>query len=237
MKKSNFIDWIVFEDDDLFFVNKPPHLSVLEDRSSPQNLLAMARDYWADAQACHRIDKETSGLVIFSKNPDTYREVSMLFEARQVEKTYHAVCMHSAEFTDFLIDLPIVISAKGKAKISKKDGKASQTLVNTIEAFRHFTLLECKPYTGRLHQIRVHLAAVNHPLAADTMYGGEMPFLSPLKKKFKMAKGKEETPMINRVALHAQGLTFTLQKTYTVTAPYPRDLDAFIKILAKYDSN
>jgi 23S rRNA pseudouridine955/2504/2580 synthase len=236
VKKSNFSEWIVFEDDDLFFVNKPPFLSVLEDRSSPLNLLAMASEYWADAQACHRIDKETSGLVIFAKNPETYRDISILFEARKVEKTYHAVCMYSAEFTDFQIDLPIVISSKGKAKISKKEGKPSQTLVNTLEVYKHFTLLECKPLTGRLHQIRVHLAAVNHPLAADTMYGGELPYLSPLKKKFKMAKGKEETPMINRVALHAHGLSFTLQKTYTAVAPYPNDMDAFVKILKKYDT-
>lgn len=237
MKKSNFSEWIVFEDEVLFFVNKPPFLSVLEDRSSPLNLLAMARIYWADAQACHRIDKETSGLVIFAKNPDAYRDVSMLLENRKVEKIYHAVAMHTADFSDFQIDLPIVISSKGKAKINKKEGKASQTLVNTLVAYKHFTLLECKPLTGRLHQIRVHLAAINHPLAADEMYGGEMPFLSTIKKKFNMAKGAEETPMMNRVALHAQGLSFTLQKKYTVSAPYPRDLDAFVKILAKYDSN
>ncbi len=236
MKKSNFSEWIIFEDEDLFFVNKPPHLSVLEDRSSPDNLLAMARLHWPDAQACHRIDKETSGLVIFAKNPETYREISILFETRKVEKIYHAVCMYSADFQDFLIDLPIVISSKGKAKISKKEGKSSQTTINTLEAFKHFTLLECKPLTGRLHQIRVHLAAVNHPLAADTLYGGELPYLSPLKKKFKMAKDKEETPMINRVALHAYSLSFTLQKKYTAIAPYPRDIDAFVKILKKYDT-
>lgn len=235
MKKTRFTDWVVFEDEDLFVVNKPPFLSVLEDRTTPDNLLEMARKYCPEAQACHRIDKETSGLVIFSKNPEIYRQVSMLFEMRKVEKIYHAVCMHPADFNDYLINLPIHISSKGKAKISHSEGKESVTVVNTLENFRHFVLVECRPHTGRLHQIRVHMAACNHPLAADVLYGGEMPFLSAIKRKFNLARYAEETPMIQRVALHAKGLAFKTDKAYHIDAPYPHDFEAFIKILRKYD--
>lgn len=236
MKKQRFEDWIVFEDDELFFVNKPANLSVLEDRSSEENLLKFARMYHAEAQACHRIDKETSGLVIFAKNPDAYRKVSILFETRKITKIYHAVCENPTEFRDYLINLPIEISSKGKARISKKDGKPSSTLVNTLHNYKDFSLIECNPFSGRLHQIRVHLAAVNHPLAADELYGGKMPYLSQIKRKFNVAKAKEEMPMIQRVVLHARGLRFEMDKPYQIEAPYPHDFEAFLKILNKYNS-
>lgn len=236
MKKQRFEDWIVYEDDQLLFVNKPAFLSVLEDRNSEDNLLKLARNYHPDAQACHRIDKETSGLVIFARNPDAYRTVSILFETRKITKTYHAVCENPTEFSDYLINLPIDINSKGKARISKKDGKPSSTLVNTLENFRNFSLIECNPFSGRLHQIRVHMAAVNHPLAADELYGGQMPYLSHIKRKFNVAKSKEETPMIQRVALHARGLKFETDKPYQIEAPYPHDFEAFLKILHKYDA-
>lgn len=236
MKKQRFEDWIVFEDEQLYFVNKPAHLSVLEDRSSDENLLKFARVHHPESQACHRIDKETSGLVIFAKNPEAYRRVSILFETRKITKTYHAVCEHPTEFKDYLINLPIEISSKGKARISKKDGKPSSTLVNTLQNYRDFSLIECNPFSGRLHQIRVHMAAVNHPLAADELYGGKLPYLSQIKRKFNVAKSKEETPMIQRVVLHARGLRFESDKIYDIAAPYPHDFEAFIKILAKYNA-
>ncbi len=235
MSKSRFTDWIVHEDDDYLFVNKPPFLSVLEDRSSPQHLLQLARVYHSEAQACHRIDKETSGLVLFSKNNEAYKKATILFETRKIEKYYHAVCEHPTEFHDHLINLPISSTSKGRSFISHAEGKASTTLVNTLQSYKHYSLLLCEPHTGRLHQIRVHLAASNHPLVADVLYGGQFPFLSTLKRKFHLSKGREESPIIKRVALHARGLKFSTDKSYDVSAPYPNDFEALINILNKYD--
>lgn len=236
MSKLRFTDWIISEDEDYLFINKPPFLSVLEDRASPQNLLQMARAYHPEAQACHRIDKETSGLILFAKNNEAYKKATLLFETRKIEKFYHAVCEHPTDFRDYLINLPISSNSKGKSFISHAEGKPSTTLVNTLQSFKHFSLLLCEPHTGRLHQIRVHLSALNHPLTADTLYGGQLPYLSSLKRKFHMSKGKEESPIIKRVALHARGLRFNVGKLYDVSAPYPNDFEALLNILNKYDS-
>lgn len=237
MKKERFEDWILLEDDDLIVINKPPNISVLDERSGEHVcVLQLARVYCETAQVCHRIDKETSGLLVIAKNPNAYREMSMLFEKRLVQKIYHAVCESSTDFMDYLINLPIYTTNRGKAKVSTREGKESQTLVNTLEKFKHFTFVECKPHTGRMHQIRVHLAAVETPVVADVLYGATIPFLSAIKRKFKLGKGVEERPMIERLALHARGLSFKLGKGYTLEAPYPKDFEALLNILRKYDS-
>jgi 23S rRNA pseudouridine955/2504/2580 synthase len=137
---------------------------------------------------------------------------------------------------DYLINLPIYTTNRGKAKVSTREGKESQTLVNTLEKFKHFTLVECKPHTGRMHQIRVHLAAVDSPVVADVLYGANIPFLSEIKKKFNLARDKEERPMIERLALHAKELSFKLGKPYRLEAPYPRDFEALLNVIRKYDS-
>ena len=90
-KKLKFDDLILFEDDDYVLINKPPFISTLEDRNTPENLLALAKGKIEDAQVCHRLDKDTSGVLAIAKNPEAYRHLSMQFENRQVSKIYHAV--------------------------------------------------------------------------------------------------------------------------------------------------
>src|SRR3954454_21945225 len=92
MKFPKFADLILFEDNDVIVVNKTPFLSSLDEREGGEiNLLRLAKNYWQDAQICHRLDKETSGALIIAKNPDAYREVSIQFEKRLVKKVYHAI--------------------------------------------------------------------------------------------------------------------------------------------------
>lgn len=232
--KIKFDDLILWEDSDYFVLNKPPFVSTLQDRADPINLLALAKQYSEDAQACHRLDKDTSGAIAFAKNPEAYRHLSMQFEHREVSKIYHAVADGIQDFRDQLVDAPIAKMDDGIAKISKRDGKPAQTYFTSLKSFRFHTLLECRPITGRMHQIRVHLAFLKSPITGDDQYGGKPFFLSAVKRGFNLKKQTEEKPIMNRMALHAYALTFKPlagEDKVTITAPYPKDMQALIRQL------
>jgi len=235
LKTIAISDLLLFEDNDYFIVSKPPFISTLEDRVDKVNLLALAKEYSEDAQACHRLDKDTSGVLAFAKNPEAYRHMSMQFENRQVEKIYHAVADGHHAFQNVLVDLPILKQNDGTVKISKREGKPAQTWFNTLASYRQHTLVQCKPITGRMHQIRIHLATLNASITGDDMYGGKPFYLSSVKRGFNLKKQTEEQPIMKRMALHAYALTFTTTagETRTVEAPYPKDFQALVRQLEK----
>lgn len=235
MAKIDFSDLIVFENDDFVLVNKPCGIATLEDRSSETNLLLLAREAYGDIQACHRLDKETSGTLAFAKNPEAYRHLAMQFERRKVNKIYHAICDGVHDFKDKLFDAGIAVLNKGVVRIDKKDGKPAQTLFNTLEVYHQHTLVEARPITGRMHQIRIHLSFQKAPITGDETYGGKPLYLSSLKRKFNLKKETEEKPIMNRVALHARALEFSLMndERIIVESPYPKDLEVSIKQLRK----
>lgn len=231
--KIKIDDLILWEDKDFFVLNKPPFLSTLQDRNDPVNLLGIAKQYSCDAQACHRLDKDTSGAIAFAKNPEAYRHLSMQFEHREVSKIYHAVVDGIQNFKDELVDAPILKMDDGIAKISKREGKPAQTYFTSLRSYRFHTLVECRPVTGRMHQIRVHLAFLKAPITGDEQYGGKPFFLSSVKRGFNLKKATEEQPLINRMALHAYALEFTnlTGEKVRVEAPYPKDMQALIRQL------
>lgn len=234
--KGRFEDWIIHEDEHTLVINKPPFISSLDERDlSEPSVIRLAKHYFPDIQLCHRIDKETSGVLLMAKHPEAYREISMAFENRQVEKIYHAIVDGSISFQEHSVDLNIYVSKSGKVRIDR-NGKEAVTLFQSLEIFRHFTLMECMPITGRMHQIRVHLASQNCSIAGDTLYGGKQPFLSQLKRKFNTNRQGEESPMIQRFALHARSLFLqTEHLQLDISADYPKDFDVFLKLIRKYD--
>lgn len=234
MKKLNFADLIVFEDEDFIAISKPYDVSTLEDRDKTrQNILKMAKTYANDAQVCHRLDRETSGILMIAKNPEAYRHMSMQFENREVTKIYHAVIEGTKKLDNEMVDLPISILKDGSVRIDKMEGKESATIFNTLKAFHRYSLVACLPITGRMHQIRIHLSTIGHPIIADELYGGKQIFLSQLKRNFKLKKDTEELPLMKRVALHAKALTFKnlAGEELTVTAEYPKDFAVLIRQL------
>lgn len=237
MKLPNFKDLILFEDNDYILVNKPPYISTLDDRADSFNIKKMAREYSDDAQVCHRLDKETSGVLAIAKNPEAYRHLAMQFEDRQVSKEYHAVVGGVQDFKDVNVYLPIHAQNNGIVKIDRVNGKLAETIFNTVKAYKKHTLVKCHPITGRMHQIRIHLTCLKAPIVCDETYGGKFIYLSELKKKgFNLKNDTEEQPLIKRVALHAYSLTFTLLngEEIVVVAPYPKDFDVLIKQLDKH---
>lgn len=235
LQKIPFRKLILFEDDDYVVVNKPAFIATLDDRNDDLNIIAMAREYEQDAQVCHRLDKETSGALIVAKNPEAYRSVAIQFEKRRIEKEYHAICDGIHNFSDLKIDAPLYASSKGVVKVSHREGKDALTYVNTLKAYRRHTLVEAMPVTGRMHQIRVHLASQGASISGDEQYGGKPFLLSEIKRNFNLKKDTEEQPLIKRVALHAHALRFELmnQEHVRVEAPYPKDFAVVIKQLEK----
>jgi len=236
MKHIDFKDLILFEDEDYIVINKPPFLATLDERfGGANNILRMAREYTADVQACHRLDKETSGALALAKNPAAYRNLSMQFENREVNKLYHAVAWGMHHFDNLLVDRKIETTSKGKARLAYK-GKPAETYFTTLEAFARHTLVQCVPITGRMHQIRLHLMFLQAPIVGDGLYGGEDFYLSSLKRKFNVKEGEEEQPFIKRFALHARQLNFAKMdgKSVTIEAPYPKDFRVLVDTLRQY---
>jgi 23S rRNA pseudouridine955/2504/2580 synthase len=232
MARETFTDWILWKDENYIFINKPAQVTSLQDRNTDKNILDLARQFDPDVQLCHRLDKETSGVLLIARNPESYRHASMQFEHREVTKTYLTIVWGSSGYKQLVIDTPILVTGRGVAKTDRHNGKESLTLVNTLKSWPRFSLLECRPKSGRKHQIRVHLASKGHPVISDSQYGGEPVYLSKLKKKY----SGEEKPMINRLALHASSLEIRLlnDDSIKVEAPLPNDIAVVIKLLEKY---
>lgn len=239
MKQIDLKEWIIFENEDYFVVNKPPHVSTLDERTAREgkpSVIRLAKQYWADAQVCHRLDKETSGAIAIAKNSEAYRHLAMQFEGRKVAKIYHALVQGIHNFEDVAVNMPILPLKTGMVRIDYQAGKEALTFFKTVKAYSQYTLVKCMPITGRMHQIRIHLSVLKAPIVADELYGGKPVFLSEIKKKFKLKQDTEEQPLIKRVALHAFSLGFRdLQgNEVVVEAPYPKDMEALLKQLEKW---
>ncbi|HEX7366005.1 MAG TPA: RNA pseudouridine synthase [Pelobium sp.] len=239
MKNLKFQDLIIFENENLIVINKPPFVASLDEREGGDiNILRLAKLYHHDAQICHRLDKDTSGAMIIAKNPETYRFISMQFEHRGVKKVYHAVVDGTHSFNNVLVDLPILNVGKGNVMISKNEGKRADTYFKSLVFFKHYTLIEARPVTGRMHQIRIHLATQKASISGDEMYGGKPVFLSKIKRNYRPSKNEEEQAIMKRFALHSRSVTFAIAEndTQTFTAEYPKDFAVLLKLLQKNDS-
>lgn len=236
LRKIKFEDLIIKDLDDYTIINKPPFLSSLEDRNDPINILGLARSENAQYQICHRIDKETSGIIVLAKNPEAYKHFALQLENRQVKKVYHAVIKGKHQFENFEADEPLYTTSN-RSRVDFKLGKPSLTLLSTLQLFKKHTLIKCFPVTGRMHQIRAHLAFHEAPIVSDLLYGGKNSYLSEIKRNYKFDNSGEETPMINRVALHAQAIAFKNLKESIVeiNADYPKDFNVLLKQLNKYN--
>ena len=231
---------ILREDDAIIIINKPTGLLVLPDRFDRTlvNLYELLKETFGTIFIVHRIDRETSGVVLFAKTAEMHAMLNTAFEHRQVEKTYRAIVVGSPIADSGRIDLPIAENEHGerKMRVDRKNGKEASTDYKIIEKFNGHALVEARPHTGRTHQIRVHLSAIGMPILADSLYGNNSCFfLSSVKRNYK--SNGEEKPLLARTALHAFSLLFmnpvTGEKMF-VEAPIPKDMETVLKVLKKY---
>lgn len=232
---------ILFEDEHILVLAKPAGLLTLPDRFNQAlpNLRTMLVERYGAIFVVHRIDRETSGVMLFCKTAEAHKALSEQFETRSVRKIYHALAQGRFEQEELAIDIPLHADPARPGLMSPSvRGKESLTQVRVLKRFRMATLLECELITGRQHQIRVHCAAVGHPLLVDKDYGGLDEFmLSSVKRKYNVGKHEEEKPLMTRTTLHAFSMTFThpaTQEVMSFEAPYPKDFKALLQALDKY---
>ena len=230
----NFKEHIIFEDDNYIIINKPPFVSTLQDRVDKINISDLAKEYYANAIVNHRLDKETSGVLVIAKSENAYRHFAILLENRAVDKYYQALVWGIHNFEQLLIEAPLRVSGSGKVSIDPR-GKYSATIAKTIEKFKNQTLVECKLLTGKKHQIRIHLASANASIVHDPLYGGAPLLLSDIKKKYKPKTEVDELPISRRVLLHAKTIRFESLdgKIIEVTTDFPKDIELVLKQIRK----
>ena len=212
---------IIYSDKELLIVNKPPGIATVPggwEKDAP-NLVELLEADLGRVWIVHRLDKITSGAIVFARTAEAHRTLSLLFESRSVTKTYHTIVCGAPRWNEHTARHPLRINVGHghRTVVDHVKGKPAKTRFHVLERFavpapdRGYALLEAMPATGRTHQIRAHLAALGFPILADSLYG------APLV-------GQDSILSPHRPALHAYSLEFEFNGTpFSFTAPYPDD--------------
>lgn len=231
---------VIYNDDDIVVLNKRSGLLIAADRydEDAPRLDLLAEKEFGKLFAVHRIDKDTSGCVIYAKNPESHRNLSMQFENREVEKIYHALVYGHPLWDENHVEKKLLIDGdpRHRTVINARYGKIAITDFRNLGSCGPYSWIEARPHTGRTHQIRVHLQSLGISIVCDPLYSGNQHpvLLSEIKRKWN-GNPDEERPLLSRLALHAYKLTLAHPKTgekMTFTAPYSKDMDATRKQLA-----
>ena len=239
----------VYEDENIVVLNKNSGIAVSPDRWDPsrEQLDKLAAEYLRVQRVytVHRIDRDTSGLVVFAKNSETHKTLSLAFEDRQIKKRYIAAVHGRPSWKETVCDLSLVPNGNKQhlTIIDKFRGKKSLTAFRLLGSAGNYSILEALPETGRTHQIRVHLASLGHPVVCDELYGSAKPVLLSSFKRGWRGDPLEERPLLSRLGLHAAELFIPDYgggdknedggAGLNLKAPMPRDMAALISQMEK----
>ncbi len=231
---------VIFESDAIIVVNKAPGVYCIPPRKGPdgKSLVELLSRDFGKVWTVHRIDKDTTGVVLFARNAESHRKLSLLFQNREVKKTYLALVKGNLNSDHGTINLPLTITSKGKVRVDKS-GKEAHTNYRVVERFEGYILLSVEPTTGRQHQIRVHLKAVGCPLIVDPLYGSEEPMtISQIKRKKLSGRTENSGTILERTPLHAHILQLPegILDDFTFEAALPKDMRACLAQLRKWRS-
>lgn len=249
---------VIYEDEWVLAINKPIGIICHPARSTQKGTIANALAYYCRSLShgedpfrpgiVHRLDKNTSGVMIVAKSDEAHWRLALQFERRTTQKTYVAIVHGEIDRDEDMIDVPIGqhatvhdryvvtgIAEKLGGRFEKSLGKEAVTHYHVVERFNGFTLVELKPKTGRTHQLRVHLSYIGHPIVGDPFYGGRHVSVRDLT-------GRPEDPtetFFRRQALHAWRLEVMhpiTEKPLVITAPMPADMQQVYDLLREHRS-
>ena len=232
-------DLLIIENDDFIALNKPSGLLSIPDREGKEiSLKNLLQEKYGKILTVHRLDRDTSGLIVFAKNEATHKHLSLQFEGRLTKKIYAGLVIGSPSENKGSINLPLAENMVQRGvMIVNRRGKESLTDYEVLQDFSIYSFMQFQIHTGRTHQIRVHMKEIGHPIVCDAVYGDGKPVLiSALKKKFNLSKNElEERPILGRLALHAFQLAFkdVNGKLIELEAPLHKDMRATLQQLEK----
>jgi RluA family pseudouridine synthase len=211
---------IIHVDEHILVMDKPAGLPVLPDgweKDAPY-LVKLLDEEFGKMWIIHRLDKITSGVMVFARDAESHRALNVQFENHEAEKTYHAILEGNPKWEEKTAKHPLRanVGHRHRTMVDDKNGKPSETRFRILKRYQAAALAEAKPVTGRTHQVRVHAYALGHPLIGDILYGGT------------------ESNLIRRPALHARSLTITHPYTnerMTFSSEYPQDFATALKLL------
>jgi 23S rRNA pseudouridine1911/1915/1917 synthase len=247
---------VVYEDEVLTVVNKPPGMVTHPSRGNWRGTLVNALQFHYDTLSTlagehrpgiiHRLDRDTTGLLIVAKEERAHRKLALQFELREIQKEYLAlvsgVPQRHSDYIEQSIGFHPTNRQKMAIRIPADGGKEAATFYEVLERFRGFALVACHPRTGRTHQIRIHLTHIGHPILADKLYSGRDRFtlgdlLGPEQRRALSFTPESDVTLIDRQALHAHSLQFRHPLTdqeLSLTAPLPLDFQRTLDALRKY---
>lgn len=238
---------ILWRDDDLVAIDKPAGLAAIPGRGETTSVIEVLGEQlgvpWTGTadprvRVVHRIDKETSGVLLLALNIQAQRHLSHQFQNNFIEKEYLALCRGRAGGEAGHIEASLAPHPTSKDRMTvSKHGRPAVTDWKVERTFRSSTLFRVFPKTGKTHQIRVHMLSIGHPLVIDPLYNAKSGavYLSQFKRDYRPNAGQEERPLMSRLTLHAEKLRFQKLdgQRVEVVSPLPRDFKALINQLGK----
>jgi 23S rRNA pseudouridine1911/1915/1917 synthase len=246
---------VVYDDPALTAVNKPPGMVTHPAKGNWSGTLVNAIQFHYDTLSTlagenrpgivHRLDRDTTGLLVVVKDELAHRRLALQFETRQVHKEYLALVYGGPQRDSDYIEQPIGFHPTVREKMAIRQpedgGKSAVTFYEVLERFRGFALVRCRPQTGRTHQIRIHLTHIGHPILADKLYSGRgrvtIGEIAGHDRARTLAPDEAETVLIDRQALHAHRLRFQHPlsgQELDLTAPIPADMEQTLAALRTY---
>lgn len=206
---------IIFQDEDILVINKPPHLLSVPDGYDPHlpHIRSILQSDFDPLWMVHRLDKETSGVMILARNAEAHRTLNESFKSHKIEKTYHGLVAPVPEWREKVIDTSLQVNAdrRHRTRADKQNGKQAWSKCQVMKSFPFGVLMSIEIKTGITHQIRAHLRSCDLALLGDTLYQA----------------GLEPQPLpALRVMLHSRKISFPHPATSEIvqfTAPYPDD--------------
>ncbi|WEK36212.1 MAG: RNA pseudouridine synthase [Candidatus Pseudobacter hemicellulosilyticus] len=231
---------ILAENEHFIAINKPAGLLSIPDREGKDvSLKVLLLEKYGSIFTVHRLDRDTSGIIVFAKDEETHKFLSAAFEDRTVAKYYLGIVNGILPEKQKTIEQPIMEHpGKRGVMVINRNGKPSITDYEVVEELGKFSLLQFRIHTGRTHQIRVHMQWMGHPIVCDELYGDGQPVrISSFKRDYKLSKHEEEErPILGRLGLHAARLEFTdaAGNKYKLEAEPPKDMRALLQQLRKH---